>query len=388
MPAGVAETDDFFPMARAIAAGTRPPATNRALAGSVPAPILFSSPFMPNPDLSILVVDDAKFSSAMIGRALSQAGYQDIRFASSASEALQQLEQRPVSVLLADWLMPEMDGLELTARVRQLDESINHYTYIVLLTGKEGENVLGEAFDRGVDDFVSKAAMNEQLVPRIYAADRLCNTLQRLLVENRLLTENIARMEERNLVDTLTGLGNPRYLRQKLADSLRQVETRGGALCYLLVGMPEAPVLRQRHGEAFHRELLLGVARRLQQLVRYAGRAGAPGRAAFRPDHPGGGPARMLVEQLQAAARRAQPEGLQDQRRLHQPESRHRHARPRQRGIAAGHRRTAAAHRGPVARCLCQRQDRNLPATGTALDFALSSAIRSSHHDLAYPRRR
>ncbi|WP_134612310.1 response regulator, partial [Pseudomonas aeruginosa] len=183
MPAGVAETDDFFPMARATAAGTRPPATNRALAGSVPAPILFSSPFMPNPDLSILVVDDAKFSSAMIGRALSQAGYQDIRFASSASEALQQLEQRPVSVLLADWLMPEMDGLELTARVRQLDESINHYTYIVLLTGKEGENVLGEAFDRGVDDFVSKAAMNEQLVPRIYAADRLCNTLQRLLVE-------------------------------------------------------------------------------------------------------------------------------------------------------------------------------------------------------------
>lgn len=105
MPAGVAETDDFFPMARATAAGTRPPATNRALAGSVPAPILFSSPFMPNPDLSILVVDDAKFSSAMIGRALSQAGYQDIRFASSASEALQQLEQRPVSVLLADWLM-------------------------------------------------------------------------------------------------------------------------------------------------------------------------------------------------------------------------------------------------------------------------------------------
>lgn len=384
MPAGVAETDDFFPMARATAAGTRPPATNRALAGSVPAPILFSSPFMPNPDLSILVVDDAKFSSAMIGRALSQAGYQDIRFASSASEALQQLEQRPVSVLLADWLMPEMDGLELTARVRQLDESINHYTYIVLLTGKEGENVLGEAFDRGVDDFVSKAAMNEQLVPRIYAADRLCNTLQRLLVENRLLTENIARMEERNLVDTLTGLGNPRYLRQKLADSLRQVETRGGALCYLLVGMPEAPVLRQRHGEAFHRELLLGVARRLQQLVR-------PLDVLVRLDEQHFALITLvedLLEQLQAAARRAQPEGLQDQRRLHQPESRHRHARPRQRGIAAGHRRTAAAHRGPVARCLCQRQDRNLPATGTALDFALSSAIRSSHHDLAYPRRR
>src|SRR5690606_16282675 len=104
---------------------------------------------MPNPHLSILVVDDAKFSSAIIGRALTNAGYQDGRFASSAAEALRQLEIRPAGVLLADWLMPEMDGLELTAQVRLLDESADHYTYIILLTGKEGDNVLAEAFDRG-----------------------------------------------------------------------------------------------------------------------------------------------------------------------------------------------------------------------------------------------
>src|SRR5690606_8661743 len=131
-------------------------------------PFQTASPPMPNPHLSILVVDDAKFSSAMIGRALTQAGYQDLRYANSAAEALRQLEIRPASVLLADWLMPQMDGLELTAQVRQLDEMADHYTYVVLLTGKEGDNVLIEAFDRGVDDFISKAAMNEQLVPRIY----------------------------------------------------------------------------------------------------------------------------------------------------------------------------------------------------------------------------
>lgn len=223
---------------------------------------------MPNPHLSILVVDDAKFSSAMIGRALSQAGYQDIRFASSAAEAISNLEQRPASVLLADWLMPEMDGLELTGRVRQLDESAEHYTYIILLTGKEGENVLNEAFDRGVDDFISKSAMNEQLLPRVFAADRLCNTLQRLLQENALLVQNITSLEERNLVDPLTGLGNSRYLKQKLADSLRQVESRGGALCYLLIGLQGVDELRSRHGAAFYNELLRSVARRLQQLVR------------------------------------------------------------------------------------------------------------------------
>ena len=223
---------------------------------------------MPNPHLRILVVDDAKFSSAIIGRALSQAGYQDVRFANSAAEALRLLEKRPASVLLADWLMPEMDGLELTGRVRQLDETAEHYTYVILLTGKEGENVLVEAFDRGVDDFISKAAMNEQLVPRVYAADRLCNTLQRLLNENRMLTMNVASLEQRNLVDSLTGLGNPRYLQQKLQDCLRQVESRGGALCYLLIGLQEGEALRRQYGNGFWNEVLHGVARRLQQLVR------------------------------------------------------------------------------------------------------------------------
>ncbi len=223
---------------------------------------------MPNPHLSILVVDDTKFSSAIIGRALKIAGYLDVRFASSALEALTLQELRPASVVLADWMMPEINGLELTNRIRQLDEMTHHYTYVILLTGREGENVLGEAFESGVDDFINKAAMHEQLVPRVYAADRLCNTLQRLLQENHLLTQNISSLEQRNLVDPLTGLGNTRLLQQRLHDSLRQLESRGGALCYLLIGLQEAGELREQYGESFHSELLHGVARRLQQHVR------------------------------------------------------------------------------------------------------------------------
>ncbi|UNG17679.1 response regulator [Stutzerimonas zhaodongensis] len=223
---------------------------------------------MPNPQLSILVVDDAKFSSVMIGRALSKAGYEDIRFANSASAALELIEQRPANVLLADWLMPEMDGLELTAQVRQQDEMSDHYTYIILLTGRDGQDVLSKAFDHGVDDFIGKSVMNDQLVPRVFAADRLCGSLQQLMRENRLLTENIASLEKRNLIDPITGLGNSRYLHQRLGDSVRQIESRGGALCFLLIGLPEVPSQRERYGEQFHQDLLRGIARRLQQLVR------------------------------------------------------------------------------------------------------------------------
>jgi len=222
---------------------------------------------MPDPNLSIMVVDDARFSSTLIGRALQQAGYRDIRYAGSASEALAELDRRPANVLLADWLMPEMDGLELTAQIRHLDESGEHYTYIILLTGSDGDSLLAKAFDCGVDDFVNKAAVNEQLVPRVLAAERLCATLQRLQLEKRQLAHNVANLEQRNVVDALTGLGNLRYLRQYLGSALRQIESRGGALCYLLIGLEE-PSAPSNPGEGFERELLYNVARRLQRLLR------------------------------------------------------------------------------------------------------------------------
>ncbi|EIK53119.1 two-component response regulator [Stutzerimonas stutzeri TS44] len=223
---------------------------------------------MPNPSLGILVVDDAKFSSVMIGRTLSKAGYTDIRFASSADDALTLLAERPTNVLLADWLMPQTDGLQLTAAVRRQDAASGHYTYIILLTGREGDDVLGEAFDHGVDDFISKTAMHDQLLPRVRAAERLCGSLQRLKQENRRLADNLASLEQNSLVDPLTGLGNTRHLLQRLDASLRQMANRDTALCYLHVGLPEMPALRERYGEAFQVELLRAVAARLRQLVR------------------------------------------------------------------------------------------------------------------------
>ncbi|UAW97626.1 diguanylate cyclase [Halopseudomonas nanhaiensis] len=223
---------------------------------------------MPNPQLSIMVVDDTKFSSAVIGHNLTQAGYADIRFASSAMDALTMHEQRPASVMVADWLMPEMDGLELTTRVRQADEQSGHYTYVVLLTAREGDNVLGEAFDRGVDDFISKSSMNEQLLPRIFAADRTTQLINRLLDENRLLASNNAQLESHNMVDSLTALGNRRYLVQRLEDAIRSIDTRGGACCVLVLGVQNLDEMGGRFGEAVQTELLRGIARRLQQLVR------------------------------------------------------------------------------------------------------------------------
>ncbi|RMF13591.1 MAG: response regulator [Gammaproteobacteria bacterium] len=223
---------------------------------------------MPNLDLSILVVDDAKFSSAIIAKRLKNAGYRDVRIANSPIVALKMMEQRPVSVLVADWLMPEMDGLQLTDRVRQLDEANHHFTYVILLTAKEGVEALSEAFDRGVDDFIYKSEMARQLLPRIYAADRIADMHNTLLLANRLLMENNRELEEKNVVDLTTGLGNQQYCRQKVRESFREIESRGGVTSYALIGVKNWHALKHTHTHSVLDEVANGIATRLQHLSR------------------------------------------------------------------------------------------------------------------------
>ena len=223
---------------------------------------------MPNFSLPILVVDDAKFSGIMVSRALTTAGYRDVRVVNNAPAALQTLEERSVSVLIADWLMPEMDGLELTDRVRQLDEQQNHYTYIILLTARESVAALVEAFDRGVDDFIYKSDMNKQLLPRVFAADRLADRQNSLLANNTLLMEMNQELREANTIDPETGLCNRRYALERLSRSLKEAESRGGTSAYVLIGIRNWQALKKQYSKSTLKAVATGLSRRLSTLIR------------------------------------------------------------------------------------------------------------------------
>ncbi|MFV1873506.1 MAG: response regulator [Oleiphilus sp.] len=223
---------------------------------------------MPNLDLSILVVDDTKFSSTIIAKTLKKSGYRDVRIANDAQTALKVLDQRKASVLIADWLMPEMDGLELTESVRQMDEHHNHFTYVILLTAKEGASALQEAFDRGIDDFIFKAEMSKQLLPRVFAADRMSDRQNSLLSANQLLIESNKDLENRNVLDLETGVGNQRYAREALAKTIKHTEARGGASSYMLITIKDWEKIKKQHNHMIREELALGITRRLRSLIR------------------------------------------------------------------------------------------------------------------------
>ncbi|HSG88605.1 MAG TPA: response regulator [Pseudomonadales bacterium] len=218
--------------------------------------------------LPLLVVDDAKFSLAIITRSLTEAGFRDVRYAGSGAEALSMHADRPAHILISDWLMPEMDGLELTRRIREMDDPSDHFTYVMLMSGQEEKSIVSQAFAEGVDDFVSKSALRTHLLPRVWAACRTAGYNNSLLASNRELRQQIADLERRNMIDAVTGLGNDRFTERALADIVRQVASRGGAACVLLIAIYDYAELAADNDPADVNRVLRAAAARLEQLVR------------------------------------------------------------------------------------------------------------------------
>lgn len=219
-------------------------------------------------EISILVVDDAKFSTTVITRCLQSGGFTQIRHVDNAIQALEIQQENPASIVIADWLMPIMDGLEMTKRIRQMDEANNCYTYVIMLTARDGVNALKHAFDEGVDDFVNKSAMQQQLLPRVYAAERLANNQNRLLRDNESLLKANQTLKGLCTLDPMTGLGNNAYAINKLADNLRHTASRGGATCFLQLNISGVDELQRRLPKAIINELIVGISRRLKNQIR------------------------------------------------------------------------------------------------------------------------
>lgn len=181
-------------------------------------------------DISIVVVDDLQFSREVVKSGLSKSGYSDIRTASSADEALYLLNERRAHVVLADFWMPGMNGLELTDLIRRWDENNDRYTGIVLLTAEDTASSIVVAFDRGVDDFISKSANQFELAARVFGAGRYAFQQNDLRQRTRQLSDQLLKIKQNSLQDPETHLPNRVQLELHLESMIEHCKARGGGL--------------------------------------------------------------------------------------------------------------------------------------------------------------
>src|SRR5579871_3576988 len=103
--------------------------------------------------MNVLLVEDDPVSRRIFERNLAQLGHRVVQ-ASDGAEAWSILQSDPIRIVVSDWMMPRMDGLELCRRLRE--RTGTSYTYFILLTAREGDENYHEAMAAGVDDFLTK----------------------------------------------------------------------------------------------------------------------------------------------------------------------------------------------------------------------------------------
>ena len=106
--------------------------------------------------LKAVVVEDSKTQREMICFVLNNCGLPEVFVAGDGREALDLIEKHNPSIILVDWEMPKMDGIELTRHVRHGHGSIDRDTPIVMVTGVKQDGADRQAYDAGVDVFITK----------------------------------------------------------------------------------------------------------------------------------------------------------------------------------------------------------------------------------------
>ena len=135
--------------------------------------------------MKILIAEDDPVSVKILKFTLEHYGHEVVT-ATSGSEAWEKFEADPVRVIVSDWMMPGLDGLQLCAKVRARPKT--DYTYFILLTAiNTGRENLRQAMSAGIDDFLTKPLDREAILMRLRVAERILEFTTQIRVLKELI---------------------------------------------------------------------------------------------------------------------------------------------------------------------------------------------------------
>ncbi len=223
----------------------------------------------------LLVVEDDPDTLTLLKLQLTRAGY-DVIAGSNGREAVTALSEIGAQIIVADWDMPEMSGLELCRAVHELREltALGLIYFIILTAHAEQERVV-EAFAAGADDFVRKPYHLPELLARIRAGERIL-ALQDELYERQVeLSKQSAQLAGLNRTlerlantDTLTNLPNRRRVLERLQDAWALAERHDQPLSCITFDIDHFKRVNDTFGHHAGDSVLQNIADSVRKLIR------------------------------------------------------------------------------------------------------------------------
>lgn len=212
--------------------------------------------------MNILIAEDEPVSRRLLEYALGRWGY-DVIVTTDGKEAWEVLQlPNPPSLVISDWMMPGIDGLELCSRIRQSERP--GYTYLIILTARGNKEDVIKGLEAGADDYLVKPFDQEELRCRIKIGERIINLERRIL--------QLAN------TDPLTGVLNRRAFMQRMEIEVERAIRENRPLSLIITDLDHFKQINDRYGHQVgdlmlqkFTEVISTLSRQYDFLGRYGG---------------------------------------------------------------------------------------------------------------------
>lgn len=211
--------------------------------------------------MKILIAEDDVTSRLILENMLTKWGY-DVISATDGNDAWKKLqEEDSPKLVILDWMMPGLEGVEICRKIRENSKKEDQYTYITLLTAKESKENIVTGMDAGADDYITKPFDMHELRVRVRAGQRIVQLQSELLEAKKTL-------EIQSRTDPLTGVLNRRAILTQIENELSRAKRNNAHISISLLDLDHFKKINDNFGHLAGDAVLRECMHRVGETIR------------------------------------------------------------------------------------------------------------------------
>ena len=217
-----------------------------------------------NKKVNILIAEDDRISSKILEKHITGWGY-DVLVVPDGKKAWQTFKKNEIGIVLLDWMMPEITGIDLCRKIR--NDKSGKYTYIILLTAKIKQKDINEGFAAGADEYITKPFNPIELKARLKAGKRIIDLLEKL--------------HKQAIHDGLTKVFKRREITRILNEEFQRAQRTNQPLSTIMLDIDHFKKVNDTHGHPIGDEVLVEIVSRITAKMRAYDKIGRYGGEEF-----------------------------------------------------------------------------------------------------------